>query len=59
MAQGLVQTEEASSGGLPEDGPPLQPAQVLTCDLYLCNMDLQIAQTGLEFIEFFYLFIFF
>lgn len=30
MAQGLIQTKEASGGGLPEDGPALQPTQVLT-----------------------------
>lgn len=53
MAQGLIQTKEASGGGLPEDGPALQPTQVLTCDLIVCSMDLQIAQTGLEFIEFY------
>lgn len=43
MAQGLIQTKEASGGGLPEDGPTLQPTQVLTRDLYMCSMDLQRA----------------
>lgn len=34
MAQGLIQTEETGSGGLPEDGSSLQLTQVTNICVY-------------------------
>lgn len=46
MAQSLVQAEEASGGGLSEDGSPLQPSQVLKLLLHGFCLLLQIYSLG-------------
>lgn len=51
MVQGLIQTKEASGGGLPEDGPAIQPTQVLTRHLWMCNMNQWIAQALWDFLR--------